>query len=79
MTTVQITLPDQLAQDAKREGLLTSEALAKMLRERLRAQAGDALRDMWQRMADEELTDEQMQEIVAEVKAYRATRRQDNR
>jgi post-segregation antitoxin (ccd killing protein) len=36
MTTVQIQLPDELAQDAQAAGLLTSEAMAAMLREQLR-------------------------------------------
>ena len=41
-----------------------------------RLQAGAALRAMWARMPREELTDEIEQEIVAEVRAYRAERRQ---
>jgi hypothetical protein len=39
MTTMQITLPDQLAQAAEREGLLPPEMLEPILRERLRAKA----------------------------------------
>ena len=34
MTTVQITLPDQLAQEAQSAGLLTSATIERMLRER---------------------------------------------
>lgn len=37
MTTVQITLPDQLAQEAQRAGLLSQAALEKLLREQLQA------------------------------------------
>ncbi len=37
MTTVQITLPDQLAQDAERAGLLSSESLEELLRKQLKA------------------------------------------
>lgn len=38
MTTVQITLPDQLAQDAQRAGLLSQVALEQWLREQLKTQ-----------------------------------------
>ena len=37
MTTIQITLPDQLAQDAQRAGLLASARLEQWLREQLTA------------------------------------------
>ena len=40
-----------------------------------RCKAGEALRAMWARMP-EALTDEIEQEVVAEVRAYRAERRQ---
>lgn len=41
MTTVQITLPDQLAQEAQRAGLLSQAALEKLLREQLQVQRED--------------------------------------
>ena len=37
MTTVQITLPDALAQEAATAGLLAPEAIERLLRKRLRA------------------------------------------
>lgn len=74
MTTVQITLPDELAQKAIDAGLLLPEAVAAMLHEQLRRQAGARLRELWDRMPREELTPEIEQEIVAEVKAVRAER-----
>lgn len=40
MTTVQITLPDQLAQEARRAGLLSQAALEKLLRDQLNAAHG---------------------------------------
>jgi hypothetical protein len=75
MTTVQITLPDELAQKAASAGLLSPEAMEAMLREQLRRQAADALRAMWERAPAEELTPEIEQEIVDEVRAVRAERR----
>jgi hypothetical protein len=78
MTTVQIQLPDDLAQDAQAAGLLTPEAMAAMLREQLRKQAGESLRAMWEHMPAEELTPQIEQMIDDEVRAVRAERRKRN-
>jgi hypothetical protein len=59
LTTVQITLPDELAQKAASAGLLSAEAMEAM----------------WQRGPQEELTPEIEQEIVEEVRKVRAERR----
>ena len=75
MTTVQITLPDELAQKAANAGLLSPEAIEAMLRDQLRRCAGKQLRAVWQRMPQEELTPEIEQEIVEEVRKVRAERR----
>ena len=75
MTTIQIQLPDDLAQDAQAAGLLTPDAIERLLRERLRGQAGDALRTMWNRMPSEELTPEIEEMINEEVQAVRDERR----
>jgi len=76
MTTIQIQLPDDLAQDARAAGLLVPDAIERLLRERLRQQAGDALRAMWNRMPSEELTPEIAETIDEEVQAMRAARRE---
>ena len=75
MTTVQITLPDELAQKAATAGLLSPEAMEAMLRDQLRRRAGEQLQAMWQRMPFEALTPEIEQEIVEEVRKVRAERR----
>lgn len=75
MTTVQINLPDELAQNAQQAGLLTPEALEAMLREQLKKQASDALRAMWHRAPQEELTAEQEQLIDEAVQAVRSESR----
>ena len=74
VTTVPITLPDELAQKAAKAGLLWTEAMEAMLREQLRRRAGEALHTMWQRMPQAELTPEIEQEIVEEVRKVRAER-----
>ncbi|MCL2345177.1 MAG: hypothetical protein FWC58_04930 [Desulfobulbus sp.] len=76
MTTVQINLPDELAQIARQAGLLAPETLEAMLREQLKRQAGDALRAMWQRLPQDYLTPEQEQLIDEAVQAVRNENRQ---
>ena len=76
MTTIELTLPDELVQDAQKAGLLQPEAIEQLLREELRKRAGETLRELWARRPAEALTDKIEQEIVAEVKAARAKRRQ---
>ncbi|HMZ83616.1 MAG TPA: hypothetical protein PLX20_12315 [Rhodocyclaceae bacterium] len=72
MTTIQINLPDQLAQEAQSAGLLTEEAIEAMLREQLKKQAGEKLRTSWASLPAEELTPKIEQEIVDEVRTVRA-------
>lgn len=75
MTTIQFSLPDDLAQKATKAGLLSAEAIQDMLREQLRRQAGETLREAWNRLPKEELTPEVEQEVVEAVRAYRAEQR----
>lgn len=75
MTTVQIDLPDATAQAARKAGLLTPEAMDRLLTDALQRQdAGERLRVLLAQMPRDELTPEIEQEIVAEVRAYRAER-----
>ena len=79
MTTVQITLPDQLAQDAQRAGLLSSAKLEQWLREQLRTQHADELFAAMDRMAAvEEPAVMSPEEVAKEIAAMRAERRADN-
>ena len=76
MTTVQITLPDQLAQEAQRAGLLSPELLEKWLREQLKAQRVDHLFSAMDRMAAvDEPAIMPPEEVAAEIAAMRAERR----
>ncbi len=51
MTTVQINLPDELAEEAARAGLLASERMESLLREQLRAERLSDLRSARNRLA----------------------------
>lgn len=75
MTTVQITLPDDLAQTAANAGLLSPEALETMLREQLRLRAGETLKVLWRGMPQEPLTPETEQEINDAVREVRVKQR----
>jgi len=75
MTTIQLTLPDDLARKATEAGLLSAEAIQEMLREQLLRRAGESLREIHRRLPSEELTPEIEQEVAEAVQPYRAERR----
>ena len=73
MTNITVSLPDDLAQQARSEGLLQDEVIAALLREAVRRRAGERLSEVMDKLAAIEppLTQE---EIDAEIAAYRAER-----
>jgi hypothetical protein len=79
MTTVQITLPDQLAQEAQRAGLLSSDTIERFLRAQLKRQHTDELFQAIDRMvavkSEAVLSPE---EVAEEIRAMRAERRTRN-
>ncbi|WP_298849591.1 hypothetical protein [uncultured Aquimonas sp.] len=76
MTTVQITLPDQLVQEAQRAGLLSPRAIERWLREQLKARRVDELFSAMDRMAAvDEPAVMSPEEIAEEVRVMRAERR----
>lgn len=81
MTTLQLklTLPDELAKQARAAGLLKSEAIVAMLRERLRQQAGEELRAMMDKLAAANLPPMSEEEIQVEIDAVRKARKAGRR
>ena len=75
MTTIKIELPDATAQAARDAGLLTSQALERLLNDALRRKAVDELFDKMDELADANFPPMTMEEIQAEVDAVRAERR----
>ena len=74
MTTIEFTLPDQLAQEAERAGLLSSDRLEVWLREQLRTQRVGELFSALDRMASvDEPAYMSPQEIAREIAAMRGT------
>jgi hypothetical protein len=75
MTTVQINLSDQLAQEALSAGLLTETAIERLLRAALRAERIEHLAQAREQLAVQPLPPMTPEEIQAEVDAYRAEQR----
>jgi hypothetical protein len=76
MTTIQLTLPDQLAQEAERAGLLSPESLEEWLRKQLKAKAAEQLFVAMDRMAAvDDPSYMSPEEVAEEIKAMRAERR----
>ncbi len=77
MTKIQIELPDTTAKAAQEAGLLTPQALDRLLTEALRRrQVADSLLSIADRVATAGIEALSTAEIDAEVKAVRAERRQ---
>jgi len=75
MTTVQITLPDALVQEAAQAGLLAPGKIEALLRQRLRTERIAGMQAARARLAAEPLAPMTPQEIQAEIAAYRADQR----
>lgn len=75
MTTLQVNLPDDLAQRAQSAGLLTDSAIQKLLEDAIRREAGRRLLDIGKRLQEAGIAPMSDEQVVAEVKAVRAARR----
>ena len=75
MTTITIELPEELAEEARSQGLLAGRAVETMIRDELRRRAGRELLDAAKELAAAELPPMTMAEIQREVDAVRAERR----
>jgi hypothetical protein len=68
MTKLVVTLPDELAQRAKRAGLLSDGAIQQLLEDAIRRQAGARLLAVADRVHAAGIPPMSMEEIDAEVK-----------
>lgn len=77
MTNVTLSLPDTLAQEARAAGLLTPEALERLLREAMRKRQVDQLFATMDKLAalEPKLTEEEIDAEIAAARAERARRR----
>ena len=75
MTTLEIKLSDQLADEARAAGLLTSEVIEQLIAQALRRKAFDRLLSLADRVEAAGVRGMTPEEIGAEIKACRAERR----
>ncbi len=75
---LKLSLPDALAQEAERAGLLTPRALEEMLREQVRRRRVDDFFAAADRLAALDLPPLTDEEVEAEIAAARAERRASN-
>ncbi len=75
MTTIQIELPDATAKAAEAAGLLTSQALDRLLSDAMRNRALERLDAAREKLAADPLLPMSEEEIQAEIEAYRAEKR----
>ena len=78
MTTLELTLslPDNLAREAKAAGLLTAEAIERLIREEIRRSRVNQLFEAADRLAAVDAPALTESEVEAEIAATRANRRQ---
>ncbi len=76
MTKIQIDLPEATAEAARKAGLLTSEALERLLVDAIKRHAGQRLVEVARKIRDAGIEPMTMAEIDEEVKAVRAERRE---
>lgn len=74
MTTVTIELPDELAEQAKKLGILSSRMLGEIVQELVRRQAAEDLQGIMRRFDEQPASSLSPQEVQAIVRQVRATR-----
>lgn len=79
MTTVQIELPEELARKAREAGLLAPDSIERVLREALRREAFEELLSVAEKVEAAGIPPMSMEEINAEIQAYRAEHRRGAR
>lgn len=75
MTTIEITLPDALAQEAEQADLLTPEAMESLLRGKLQAHRLTRLQQARSTLLDAPVDAMTPAELNAEIGAYRQAQR----
>ena len=73
---LKVNLPDTLANEAQAAGLLTSQAIERLLREAVRSKAVNELFETADRLAAANIPTMTMDEIQAEVDVVRKARRE---
>lgn len=75
MATLELELPDQLARDARKAGLLSAKAIEDLLREAIRKRAAREFLAVAHRVAAARIPPMSEEEIQVEVNAVRKAKR----
>jgi hypothetical protein len=75
VTTIELQIPDALAEEARKAGLLVPEQIERILRDQLRQESIARLREARQTLTQAPVTEMTPEEIQAEIQAYRQDRR----
>jgi len=75
MMEITLNLPDELARRAQSEGLLSAQAVQRMLEDTMRRSAGQRLLDVAERIHAAGIAPMSEEEINDEVRAYRSDKR----
>ena len=75
MTELKVVLPDTLARDARKAGLLTQKAIEALLRDAMRRRAARAFLSNAQQVAKARIPPMSEAEIQMEIDAVRAVRK----
>lgn len=75
MATLELELPDQLARDARKAGLLSAKAIKDLLRDAIRKRAAQEFLAVADRVAAAKILPMSEEEIQAEVNAVREAKR----
>ena len=75
MTELKVVLPDTLARDAKKAGLLTQKAIEELLRDAMRRRSARAFLSNAKQVAKSKIPPLSESEIQAEIDAVRKARR----
>lgn len=75
MTTIQIELSDATAQAAQQAGLLSDQAIGRLIEEAVRREAGKRLLDAMARLREANVPPLTEEDIAVEVAAVRAARK----
>ena len=72
---ITLTLPDDIAQEAEANGLLTPEALEQIIRLEIKRRKTDRLFEMMNHLAAADKGDLTEADVATEIEAYRAGKR----
>jgi len=76
---LRLELPDRFAREAQAAGLLTPESISQLLKDAMRRRAARELLSIADRVEEAGIPEMPMDEIVADIKAFRLANKKSNK